>query len=135
MSQAWLLSLFSLFKSSFHFKPKLPSKDERLRKQILSVLSVHPAYGHRRIAIALGKEAGRRRVRRVMKLYGIKPYKRKRAWRKRKDLGNSPISQSNQGLVPLFSPPSSGPLTLPTSATGERFTTSAPSWTCIQGKS
>jgi len=46
-------------------------------------LSVNPAYGHRRIALALA--VGKKRVRRVMKLYGIKPYKRKARWRKRRD--------------------------------------------------
>jgi len=46
-------------------------------------LSVNPAYGHRRIALALG--VGRKKVRRVMKLYGLKPYKRKARWRKRRD--------------------------------------------------
>ena len=43
----------------------------------------NPAYGHRRIALALG--VGKKRTRRVMKLYGINPYKRKGRWRKRRD--------------------------------------------------
>jgi len=104
MSQSWLLSVFSLLKSSFHFKPTLPNKDECFKEQILSVLSHHPAYGHRRIALALGKEAGRRRVRRVMKLYGIKPYKRKRAWRKRRDLRRAPAPYLNltKGSCPII---------------------------------
>ena len=46
-------------------------------------LASNPAYGHRRIALALG--VGRKRIRRVMKLYGIKPYKRRGRWRKRRD--------------------------------------------------
>ena len=49
------------------------------------MLSLNPSYGHRRIALSLG--LGRRRVRRVMKLYGIKPYKRKGRRVKRRDLG------------------------------------------------
>jgi len=46
-------------------------------------LRLNPAYGHRRIALSLG--LGKKRVRRVMKLFGIKPYKRKARWRKRRD--------------------------------------------------
>ncbi len=47
------------------------------------MLSSNPSYGYRRIALAL--RIGKRRVKRVMRLYGIKPYKRKARWRKRRD--------------------------------------------------
>lgn len=69
--------------SVYKAKSDLQIKDEFLRQQILQVLSAHPSYGHRRIALALG--IGKKRVRRVMKLYGIKAYKRKARWRKRRD--------------------------------------------------
>jgi len=69
--------------SSFFYHPRLKTVDEILKDKILFTLSTNPAYGHRRIAIALG--TGRKRIRRVMKLYGIKPYKRKGRWRKRRD--------------------------------------------------
>jgi len=46
-------------------------------------LAKHKSYGHRRIALELGEN--KKRVRRVMKIYGIKPYKRKAGWRKRRD--------------------------------------------------
>jgi transposase InsO family protein len=72
------MSSASAYKAS-----KLASKDELLRQQILSALSSHPSYGHRRIAISFG--VGKKRVRRVMKLNGIKPYKRKARWRKRRN--------------------------------------------------
>ena len=49
----------------------------------MSVLESNPSYGHRRIALALG--VNKKRVRRVMKQFNIKPYKRKRKWRKRRD--------------------------------------------------
>ena len=61
----------------------LQHKDEILKEQILSVLSEFPSYGYRRISVALG--IGKKRVRRCMQLYGIKPYKRKARWRKRRD--------------------------------------------------
>lgn len=65
---------------------KQHKKDNLLKEQILKVLETHPAYGHRRLAIALG--IGRKRTRRVMKLFNIKPHKRKARWKKRKDFGN-----------------------------------------------
>lgn len=63
-------------------------KDELLKNQILKVLEANPAYGHRRIAIELG--VGKKRARRVMRLFGIKPFKRKARWTKKKDWGQPP---------------------------------------------
>lgn len=76
-------------------------KDELLRQQILSVLSAHPSYGHRRIAFSL--KVGKKRVRRVMKLNNIKPYKRKARWRKRRDERRSEAEYRNliKGLCPI----------------------------------
>lgn len=77
-----------LAKASFYYQDKLTSKDELLKEQILSVLSFNPSYGHRRIALALN--LGKKRVRRVMRKYHIKPFKRQARWRKRRDLGRKP---------------------------------------------
>jgi putative transposase len=65
---------------------KQSQNDLILKDQILKVLELNPSYGHRRIALAL--EIGKKRARRVMKLFGIKPYKRKARWTKKKDYGN-----------------------------------------------
>jgi len=70
-----ITKLLGIAKSVCFYQSKRPSKDEELKDKILSVLASNPSYGHRRIAIALSM--GKKRVRRVMKLYGIKPYKRK----------------------------------------------------------
>ena len=78
-----LSAWFGLSRSDNYYQLKQISKDEQLKEQILSVLESNPGYGHRRIVLALG--LGKRRVRRVMKLFGIKAYKRKRSWRKRQD--------------------------------------------------
>lgn len=72
---------------------KQTDKDLILRDQILKVLEIYPAYGHRRIAIALG--AGKKRVRRVMRMFNIKPYKRKARWKKRKDFGQPDAGYPN----------------------------------------
>lgn len=70
------------------------SKDEELKEQILTVLAHQSSYGHRRIALELG--VGKKRVRRVMKRCGIKPYKRKARWRKRKDERRKPAPFTNE---------------------------------------
>lgn len=80
-------------RSLFNPKPKQNEADIILRNQILKVLEVNPSYGHRRIALALN--TSKKRTRRVMKLYGIKPYKRKARWTKKRDLGNPPSKYQN----------------------------------------
>lgn len=80
-------------RSLFNPKPKQNEAELIFRDQILKVLEVNPSYGHRRIALALN--TSKKRTRRVMKLYGIKPYKRKARWTKKRDLGNPPSKYQN----------------------------------------
>ncbi|HUY69666.1 MAG TPA: IS3 family transposase [Candidatus Tyrphobacter sp.] len=61
--------------SSLYYRKKLPEKDRELKIRIEEALRYHPAYGHRRLAIHLG--ANKKRVLRVMKLFLIKPYRRR----------------------------------------------------------
>jgi transposase InsO family protein len=77
------------------------AKDTLLKEQILAVLTLHPAYGHRRVALSLG--LGKKRIRRVMKQYGIKPYKRQGRWRKRRDEKRAPQPYPNciKGSCPI----------------------------------
>jgi putative transposase len=58
------------------------------------------SYGHRRIALEIG--IGRKKIRRVMRL-GIKPYKRKARWRKRRDERRDPQPYPNliKGCCPV----------------------------------
>lgn len=76
-------------------------QEQLLKDQILAVLSIHPSYGHRRIALALG--LGKKKIRRIMKVYGLKPYKRKARWRKRRDERREPQPYPNliKGRCPL----------------------------------
>lgn len=77
------------------------NKDLILKDQVLSVLAEHPSYGHRRIALALG--LGKKRIRRCMRSFNIKPYKRKARWRKRRDERRLPAPFPNhlKGNCPL----------------------------------
>lgn len=70
------------------------NKDTLLKEQIESVLASQPSYGYRRISFELG--IGKKRVRRCMQLFGIKPYKRKARWRKRRDERKVPAAFANQ---------------------------------------
>jgi putative transposase len=82
------------------FIPK-QERDEALKEQILTVLDHHPSYGHRRIALEL--KLGKKKIRRVMKQYCIKPYKRKARWRKRRDerRNSQPYSNLIKGSCPI----------------------------------
>jgi putative transposase len=61
--------------SSLYYKPLLPQKDWLLKQSIEDVLEKHPSYGHKRLALELN--INKKRVRRVMKLFGLLPYRRK----------------------------------------------------------
>lgn len=61
-------------RTSVYYKQKKPDKDWKTKQMIEVCLRDHPTYGHKRIALHL--QINKKRVLRVMKLYGIKPYRR-----------------------------------------------------------
>ena len=69
-------------RSSLYYKHKKPIEDLEVKVQIESVLTNNPAYGHKRIAWTL--RLNHKRILRVMKKFGIKPYRRraKKPWKK-----------------------------------------------------
>lgn len=70
-----LLKEAGLASSTYYYRPKLPQKDEQLKLNIERVLNLHPSYGYRRLSLALSVNG--KRIRRVMKLFGIQPYRRR----------------------------------------------------------
>lgn len=74
----------SISRQSLYYQPITPAKDLLLKQQIEAVLLEHKAYGYRRIAIALSVNS--KRVRRVMKLFGLKAKKQRKKPRIRKNL-------------------------------------------------
>jgi len=77
-------------RSMLYYRHKQPEKDWKLKQQIEEAMSKRPChgYGHKRLATHL--HIDKKRIRRVMKLYGIKPYRRRgRKWRKPKEKGAS----------------------------------------------
>lgn len=62
-------------RSTLYYKPKKPDKDWALKCQIEEVLREHPSYGSPRISLALKRN--KKPIERVMKLFGIKAYRRR----------------------------------------------------------
>ena len=61
--------------SSLYYKRKLPDKDRALKIRIEEAWRYHPSYGHRRLALHL--HTNKKRVRRVMRLFDLHPYRRR----------------------------------------------------------
>ncbi len=75
MTKTAVAKQLGVARSTLYYHSRLSVKDEQLRQDILNVLHLHPSYGHRRLAIALG--VNKKRVLRVMHLYDIKPFRRR----------------------------------------------------------
>lgn len=81
-------------RSSLYYKRKRDEIDCELKRQIESVMVDHKAYGHKRIALHL--KMGHNRIRRIMKKYGLKPYRRRaKRYIKKKDQGKPPTGIPN----------------------------------------
>lgn len=73
-------------RSSLYYKHKQFKKDWKLKIKIEEILHTNPSYGHKRLAMHL--KINKKRALRVMKLFGIKPYRRRgKKYRKTKDYG------------------------------------------------
>jgi len=80
-------------RGSFYYKKILPAKDLLLKESIKKVMSEHPAYGHKRIAMEL--KLNRKRILRVMKKFDLKPYRRR---------GRKPNKKDDQNKIPSIYP-------------------------------
>jgi transposase InsO family protein len=88
-------------RASLYYEPTLSQKDWLLKIRIEQTLQDHPSYGHKRIGPALG--IGKNRAKRVMKLFGIKPYRRRgRKPKKARDLGQIAAPYQNWLLLIPF---------------------------------
>lgn len=101
-SKKALAKKLGISRSSLYYTSKMKVRDQCLRDQILSALSEHPSYGHKRLALHLGRN--KKCLLRVMKKYGIKPYRRRiRRPRKKDDLHKDPLCVPNyaKAMCPL----------------------------------
>lgn len=92
MTKTSLAKEHSFSRSSLYYKKALPLRDWQLKIKIEEVLHKEPSYGHKRLADYLG--IGKAKILRVMKIFGIKPYRRRRA-KKWKKAGNPAVIYPN----------------------------------------
>lgn len=94
LTKTALAQKLGVSRQSLYYQHKRPLVDEEVKKQIESVLTDHPSYGHKRIAPEL--KLNKKRILRVMKKFGIKPYRRRvKRFRKKADEGKPAVSCSN----------------------------------------
>jgi transposase InsO family protein len=98
-----LAKKLGISRSSLYYKHKRPAIDEEIKRQIEAVMIDNPAYGHKRIALAL--KLNKKRILRVMKKFDIKPYRKRRTPRKRGDENKPNTVYSNliQNIHPTTS--------------------------------
>jgi putative transposase len=97
-SKKELAKKLGISRSSLYYDSKMKVRDQAVKEDILAALSEHPSYGHRRLAIHLGRN--KKCILRVMKKYGIKPYRRRvRRPRKKGDLNKDPLTAPNYAKV------------------------------------
>ena len=98
-----LAKTLGISRQSLYYQKQQPLLDDEVKWQIEAVLSENPAYGHKRIALEL--KLNKKRIRRVMKAFGIQPYRpHARALRKKEDKGKAAVEKSvnvYQLLCPL----------------------------------
>jgi putative transposase len=75
MTKAVLARRLGVSRASLYYVSKRMPKDWELKTRIEAVLVEHPGYGYPRVAIAL--RVNKKRAARVMKLFGMKAYRRR----------------------------------------------------------
>lgn len=98
-SKKGLAKQLGISRQSLYYNPKLPEKDLKLKSEIEKVMARHKAYGHKRIALDL--RINKKRILRVMKLFGLKPQRRRKKPSKPQDLGQAPMAIPNliKGII------------------------------------
>lgn len=89
LTKTALAAQLGVSRTSLYYERTLPAKDLALKAKIEAVWSEHPSYGHKRLALEL--HVNKKRIRRVMRLFGMKPYRRR---------VTQPVKLDDQGKVP-----------------------------------
>lgn len=89
-----LAQKLGISRGTLYYKPKKLPQDEAVKKAIDTVMKKHQAYGHRRVALALGMN--KKKINRVMRKFGLKP-KIRRGVRpfKPNDVGKPELAKEN----------------------------------------
>lgn len=75
LSKTQAAELLGVSRSSLYYRPKKFKRDWQLKQAIEQVWQAHRSYGHRRLALEL--KVNKKRIRRVMRKFGLKPYRRR----------------------------------------------------------
>jgi transposase InsO family protein len=98
-------ALVGISRTHQYYQPKQPAKDWQTKQLIETTLRNHPSYGHKRLAIHL--RINKKRVLRIMKLFGIKPYRRTtpKVYKKPKDsvFPNLLLTETPRGPGDIYS--------------------------------
>lgn len=93
-TKAELARYLGIARSTLYYVPRQEQKDWETKIQIEQVLHDHPSYGHKRIALHLA--VNKKRILRVMHIYGIQPYRRRGLKpRKKRDEKTTPAPYEN----------------------------------------
>lgn len=94
LTKSSLAKQLGVSRQSLYYRPLKPVQDLATKMKIETVLSSHPAYGHKRVALEL--KINKKKALRVMKKFGLKPYKRRiKRPRKIDDLNKPPTVYQN----------------------------------------
>ena len=102
-SKTELARQLGVSRSALYYRLKMPTKDLALKAEIENVMVKHRAYGHKRIAIDL--KINKKRIKRVMKLFGLKVKRKRKKPRKTNDFGQAPAAIPNLILGLAISAP------------------------------
>lgn len=101
-SKTDLAKKLGVSRSSLYYQPKRDKHDEEMKQQILIVMGINPGYGHKRIALEF--RLNPKRIKRIMRKYDLKPYRRRaKKPRKPDDEGQASSKWQNQiiGFCPI----------------------------------
>lgn len=86
LNKTVVAKFFRVARSTLYLKPRQPEQDRLLLQEVICVLGDNPHYGHRRVALHLGRN--KKQILRIMKKYGLRPKRRRMHLRKPKDEKN-----------------------------------------------
>ena len=88
ITKTQIAKTLGISRGSLYYVKRRVGVDEEVKAQIEAVLAEHKAYGHKRIALEL--KLNKKRILRVMKKFGIKPYRRRgKKPNKKDDMGKA----------------------------------------------
>lgn len=92
-NKAGLARQLGIARSSLYYQGIQEEKDGIAGQEVRAVLSQHPHYGHKRVALELGWN--KKRALRIMNKFNLHPKRRRKKPEKKEDQGNAPSNIEN----------------------------------------